>query len=289
MKIVRQTDQVKTLNRNGAICEGAVNYLVSRVAPGPDADNQVLQEVRETAPAQLGSARRDTVELVRYHGNGVYSVRVNYRIKDSSSSGTGDRRNAVLRRNGDTFWSYYARPVSEKCYTANMRPMAYTAEGVDVVNDPGFSLNWNGKTGDDSKVAGTSITVPRFFARCRKYSFASNFDAQKIRQHVNLCGKVNAQKFHHWEPGEALFRELDIFDAFENDQNQSLIEAQYIFAIVPNRENFEWNGILIDQAQGHEHVWGIGHADPFTGQLFCRNAFVSTVYESADFGLLDLG
>lgn len=285
MQIFRRTDQVKVLNRNGMVSSGAINYTVSGVAPSPEADHTVLQAVRAAAPEHLDAAGRDTVELVRYHGKGVYSVRVNYalRLPDGFADGK------LLRRAGDIFWSFTAASHLEKRYHTELEPIPHTPDDARLSADlPGRAINWNGKFGVDRRVDGVAVRQPEFTAKCRKYISADTFGAQFRRRCAELVGKVNASAFSNWEPQEALLVKFAASEPFENDRGQELLELEFGFAVAFNRAEASWNGIELGPVSGWEYVWGTSTPDPETGELLPRCAYVSTLYPSADFSVLNL-
>lgn len=285
MQIFRRTDQVKVLNRNGMVSSGAINYTVSGVTPSPDADNTVLQAVRAAAPERLDAAVRDTVELLRYHGKGVYSVRVNYVLK--TVGGSDDNR--LLRRAGDCFWSFTAASHPEKKYHTELEPIPHTPDDAHLSADlPGRAINWNGKYGVDRRVDGVAVWQPEFTANCRKYISANTFGVQLRRRYAELVGKVNASAFAGWGAQEALLLKFSASEPFENDQGRELLELEFQFAIAFNRSAATWYGIELGDVSGWEYVWGTTTPDPETGELLPRCAYVSTLYPSADFSTLNL-
>ena len=285
MQIFRRTDQVKVLNRNGMVSSGAINYTVSGVAPSPEADHAVLQAVRAAAPERLDAAARDTVELLRYHGKGVYSVRVTYVLKTRSDSDD----NRLLRRAGDCFWSFTAASRQEKKYHTELEPIPHTPDDDLLSADlPGRAINWNGKYGIDRRVDGVKVWQPEFTAKCRKYVLANSLGAQLRRRYAELVGKVNASAFADWEPQEALLLKFAASEPFENDRGQELLELEFLFAIAFNRTEAVWYDIELGDVSGWEYVWGTTTPDPETGELLPRCAYVSTLYPSADFSALNL-
>jgi len=151
--------------------------------------------------------------------------------------------------------------------------------------DPGFSIGWNGKTGQDAEYSGVDIIVPNI----RKVV------TQTIRKPttayentvIDLTGTVNKFQFLGRDPGEVLF-----LGASWSDEGGSSVNATYNFAIRRNEKEIWVNDVLFDEIKGWEYVWNIINTKKETiesnVEVSALGVYVSKIYKETDFRLLGI-
>jgi hypothetical protein len=108
-----------------------------------------------------------------------------------------------------------------------------------------------------------------------------------IQTAMSLIGKVNKKRFYHFEPGEVLY-----LGCVADKENASAWKVTHKFRVERNRRNIRiTKDITVPLKRGHDYLWvkyrptarwGIVVQEPIA-------AYVSVVYEEADFSLLGIG
>lgn len=163
----------------------------------------------------------------------------------------------------------------------------------DVVDDEfKGAIGVNGDT-----VEGVDAIVPTLhFTEEHQIPYSTAIRPTFLNALVALTGKVNAEAFRGFQPGEVLFLGADMeYEALTvPDTDPDLkVPVTYEFAASPNRENFDVGGINVNEAWGWDYVWVRYKEDvgADTKSLLKVPAFVcvATIYHDESFVSLEIG
>lgn len=162
--------------------------------------------------------------------------------------------------------------------------------------DAGLAVGWNGKTQDESEVAGVDIpvcTIRKTFSRIVK---TSELDVNWERLHAKAFGRVNMKPFGDYKAGEVLFLGCS-YSGLNSDVSR--LTVSYDMAIAFNESNVsmgtDTKGKEIKISKyGWAYVWEILRAkqEQNSGivppKLCILGVYVSSVYRLADFSIFGL-
>lgn len=135
-------------------------------------------------------------------------------------------------------------------------------------------------------VEGVDIVIPQMRFTATKTYEPANITSQFILDLMNLTGKTNSQPFTMrtllFAAGELLF-----LGATGQSKGRKDWEITYQFSAIPNRRNIVISPqILVTSKRGHDYLWVMYNIDEKDDKFVQTPsvAFVSKVYEEADFG-----
>ena len=270
----------RSLNSGGSCREARLNYLVSGLAvDGEDPGAEALALVRETAPDEVDGARLDRVTLTKSHGNGLFEVQAAY---EQSATDRQSRK-----RIGEKLWLFDTTGGRENVLHGTLIRSGAPA-GSGTPPDPGSLINWNGRNGSAFQVRGVSKIIPSMHECCIVVRRNSDLTGHFRRTVMGLTGCVNSKSFHSWEPGEVLFLGASGGVPFRNDQGVLLVEVTYRFAVRKNADDLHYAGVSLGRAEGWQIPWSIPAPVSGGGSVGVMGAYLSAVYEKADFSPLKL-
>lgn len=284
MDIIQKKMRTLSLNRQGQVEKARLRYVVNISPEEQLRDEELLAQVLEYAPEKIGSSVKSGVELIDYRAPDVFDVAVDY---TTVAAIVPDDSKRASYRHGDRFWSSKCTLSKEKCYETLEKQKIFPAEGVPYC-EPGHTVAWNGRFGEDSFLDGVEKLVPRCEEYCRKYVFASQCDSDFRHKAMKLVGKTNIKSFHGWSAREVMLSKLEISEPFRNDLDQTLVALECAFSIRRNRSDVTWGGIDVGSVKGWDSVWGTFYANPVSRNVKTSCAYVGRLYESGDFGILGL-
>lgn len=263
----------RSVNARGACRRLRLDYLVTGAgSAAADSGAAVITAVGNVAPELLDHARRRKIEIVRCSGNGTYEVAVEYELSSGSRSSG--------RRIGDASWSFDAAGGTARVYSGTL--IRSGAPAGETAPDPGGAVQWNGRAGEESHVAGTEKVAPALRESCTVTFRASKVSSDFKRNIMSLTGCVNSVSFHGWEAGEVLFLGASSGAEYENENGVELIDVTYRFAVRPNRTKAEIDGLTLGSVSGWDCLWSIEKTDPRTRSRRAAGAYATRIYDSAD-------
>lgn len=274
--------QAYSLDDAGQIASARLVYHVDGLNGATTAT--ILRDVRETAPATIESAARDTTELVELPQADCCDVAVNYKPKTLAFNANARAK----RRVGDMKWAFQVSSTETTVKLAKSQVAIVTAPGSDLGSKVGNLIGWNGKIGPDSQVAGCTVPTPVTHLTCRRtmlYTAAN--DASFIVGLHGMEGNTNNASFRGFAAGVVLFLGAVSGDEYENDQGDRLCDVSYDFALRPYEASQTIDGLSIPQVAGWDYLWTIAPYDESAQRLKVQAAVVSRVIDSIDFS--DLG
>lgn len=139
----------------------------------------------------------------------------------------------------------------------------------------------------ENGVEGVDKVVPTLTFR-ETHHFAELAPAYKITL-ANLTGKVNADTFRGFAPGEVLF--LGVSARLADNRAATPWSVTYQFAAQATRRNFTVGAITVEEKLGWDYMWVRYQASVASGQVVRRPVavYVERVYEFAPFAALGIG
>ena len=149
----------------------------------------------------------------------------------------------------------------------------------------GLAINWNGKNGVQSEIAGVDILKPQIreiWTKTMKYSAATATSYK--RKILESIGKVNSSSFKGWDAGEVLFLGCTYgipYTAEEDGEGVKYIDVVFHFLIKENKKG----------VNGHSYTWNIQDnvikADG-TLDAVIKGTYVAEVYEKTNLNKLGI-
>ena len=238
----------KAINAYGAIVSAEIHYIVFEARDEEDA----LQAVFGVAEREVGMATLTRIEIESRENHETYKVRAEYEI--SSESG-GDSSNNVEKQEttisfdcgGGTKHINYAIVQTEHRYK-------YYPGQVDI----GKAINWNGKVGPESEIAGIDIPTAQLRESYTRYMKPSQLTTSFRKKVARLVGKVNNGSFKGWDAGEVMFLGMSFSGA---EKGPDKIAVTFNFAIQLNEELAEIAGKKFKDKQGFDYAWVLHNSE----------------------------
>lgn len=276
MQIQRKFTIRQTVSRNGKCTEAKLGYTV-RTPDNLDNREAALELVRQTAPAYLGSARLQNIELVKIPGDGTYEFDVFYRAPEPKEEKSG----------GERVWSFEIKNSPVRIFEAKELVRIYPTDPKIEPPDPGTRINWDGRMDGDSKINGTLAQVPEMREICVATYRQSRINTAFRRTLFSIAGKLNATVFHGWAPGEVLLESAVQSEPFTNTAGRELVDITYTFAIRPI-QTVKISGIEVDAVSMWNTIWSISRRDAFNNASVNCGVYESRIYDYANFSPLDV-
>lgn len=276
MQIKRQLSARQTVNRSGKCTGAKLNYQVS-VPDNLDRRSEALELVRSTAPAYVGNARKQTVELVKIPGNGTYEFEVNYAAPEPIEEKQGNER----------IWTFEIRKQTVRVFDARELVQTVPGNANTVPPNPGNRIGWDGRSDGDSKVEGALMIIPEIREICVATYRQSRINAAFRKKLFALAGKLNSTAFHNWAPGEVLLESAVQSDPFTNTSGRDLVDITYTFAVRPV-QNIKINGVTINPVSMWNPIWTISRRDTVNNAIVNCGVYESRIYDYGNFAPLDI-
>lgn len=281
MKIERSISEQRRIDRFGRGESARLGYAVSGVAPERTAE--AIAEVFAAAPDSVDGLPKHSAEILRSPGGGLLEIGVNYRDDDLS---VRRRRSRSRLSAGDREWRVEIIPRLTQSRTAISCIYSRSLIVGASAPDPGVLIDWNGKSGSASASGSAAVYRPETIVSCVATFHRNRAESRAyIRAAAELVGKVNAEAFHHWNAGEALFLGMTRSSVFEGKNGEELCNMNFRFSIRCGGER-RCAGVTLEHVDGWDHLWALRNTDlPGSG---VRSIHVSRLYERASFAVLDI-
>lgn len=276
MQIQRKLSAKQTVSRNGQCTGAKLSYQVNS-PDNLDRCSEALELVRSTAPAYVGSARKQSIELVKIPGNGTYEFEVNYALPEAVEEKVGNER----------IWTFEVKSHSVRVFDARELVRIYPGNSKIVPPDPGTRIGWDGRMDGDSRIDGTLINVPELKEICVATYFARQVNTAFRKNLFALAGKLNSGTFHRWAPGEVLFESAVQSDPFTNTAGKELVDITYTFLIRP-AQRVKINGVSVNAVSMWNAIWSISRRDTVNNATVNCGVYESRVYDYGNFSVLDI-
>ena len=267
------TEQQKTVDGTGKLTDATIPYLVFEALDEAEALGFAFQEI----PKELEELKLLSVSISERKAEQIFLVEAVYGVSNVSGSSADDEDEEE-----DAVFNFECSTGSAHITNA-IKNIPLKAGKVD----PGSFIGWNGKSGDDSEIAGVEIMVPTLRESYTKQMRLNQLTIAFRRKVAALTGKINSKTFKGWDRGEVLFLGCS-FSAPEKTAER--VTVTFNFAIQLDEDNAEIEGIKF-RKDGWTHVWAIASTTVEDGKT-PRNKvdalYGSQVYQYADFGALGL-
>ena len=280
---VKQSYEAKATSMfaDGSYKSLEVSYVVMGVQDIENGENEALEAVRQSAPQVYYNLPLKYVEVDSRDNDSVYHVKAVYE-KNSLSFGNDEQDEEAT--------------VSFDCGGGSRSiKTAYSQKRIIGTVSPGLSVGWNGKTGDDSEVAGVDVPTAQLRESYTKVMRLSRLTTKYKRKVAELVGCVNSKEFKGWDPGEVMFLGMSYSAP---DKSSSRVTVTFNFMIQMN-ENMTLTGSVNGETQtikyfkkGHQYIWSVteerAEGTPVRPHVTLKGLFLADVCKYKDFGELGL-
>ena len=275
MKIFRTQEGSETWDDDGKLTSCEIQYIVT----DPASKSAAIREILNSAPQEVNGALRTSVRFDGYDSEGNLEISVVYEKDNSVFSENENESAATMSFDCTGGTKHITHAISQK-----------KAWGIDggSSDDTGGAIGWNGKTGAEMEITGCDIATGQLRESYEKTMRMSSITTAKKRTWCSLVGKVNANRFKGWEPGEVMF----LGCSFSGSSNsKSKIRVQFNFSIQENESNAKINGKNCGRKDGFQVIWAM--SDTKKGQndvpvVDVKGIYIATVCEYGNFDLLGI-
>lgn len=236
MSVKRLADGSETWTSATACSSAEIKYLATNVTSKAAAIAAVFSDAPESYG---GGLVRKSVRVDSYK-DGVMELSAVYGGSSGGGGGlSGDDVQVSFDTSGGTRRVNIA--LSETCYDVEQG-------GHSSMSNP--VINWNGKTGAESKVDGVDVPSANPRLTFSKLFSASSLTTSYQRKLMQLTGTVNNKKWRGWEKGELLF-----LGANYSGKTEGSVQVTFSFQVMPNESNAKIAGHSIGKKEGWQYVW----------------------------------
>jgi len=264
------SEHAKSIDKNGKYTSVEIPYLVFEV----EDEDAALAAVLAEAPQSCKDLPLDSIEIDERENDTTFKVNAVYR--DESDTSTSDDEDD---EDDPT--------VSFDC-GGGTKHLLYGLAQKKVFGDKdaGGAIGWNGKSGDDSEIAGVDIPTAQLRETYTKSMRLSRLTTGYKRSVAALVGKVNSGSFKGWSPGEVMFLGMSYSSPAKNSKK---VTVTFNFAIQPNESGAKIGGKSVSK-KGFEYVWAISKTSAENGspKVEVEGIYVDQVCEYAGFKALGL-
>lgn len=155
-------------------------------------------------------------------------------------------------------------------------------------NLAGDAIGWNGKTGEDSQIAGVDVPTAQLRETYTKVFKRAKLTTQYKRNVAALVGCVNSDTFKGWFAGEVMF----LGCSFGATTADDYVTVSYNFAIQPNETSATVAGHNIGEVLGWQYVWAVyktgGGTSTQPGQQEPDQIYIADVADYKPFAALGI-
>lgn len=264
-------EQEKKLDENGLLSSATVPYIVFEAAD----EDAALAAVYAEAPKVLSNLPLSSVEIDSRENDSTYKVIVSYESKNPASSGGEEEEEP------EATLSFDCGGGSKHVTHSLQQTIVYGS-----IN-PGGAVGWNGKSGSEMEISGVDIPTAQLRETYTKIKKLSSITTSYKRSVAALVGKINADIFKGWNPGEVMFLGMSYSCP---EKKSTKVTVSYNFAIQPNETDVNVGGVLVSK-NGFDYAWAISSvsaAESGVPTAVTSGVFVDKVCEYANFSILGL-
>lgn len=271
---------IKTTEGESTVKSGtltAESHEILYVVSGAKSRAEAFAAVDSAAPSAVDKLVKKQLRFEKFTGNDM-EVSAIYGEAEEDSQDPGVLSSLVTAK---AKVSFDTTGGTQHIVTARELPVRYG----DYEYDPGYSIGWNGLSGNDAEYAGVDIVVPNIRKVVTQTIRKPTTAYENIV--IDLTGTVNQFQFLGRDPGEVLF-----LGASWSDEGGSSVNATYNFAIRRNEKNKSVHEYDIPNIKGWQYVWDIvrtkKEALDSPIEVTVLGVFLSNVYKETDFRLLGI-
>ncbi len=275
MVVKRLTEGTETWSATSAdTCTSAeITYLVF----GAETKKAAVDAVLADAPSDYYGMYLKEVRFEEYTDDGDIELSAVYATSDTSSSSSDEEEEETPT-------------MSFECSTGSMHVTTAIAQTRKYgTKDAGMAIGWNGKSGEDSEVAGVDIPTAQLRETYTQTISSSKFTNDYKRKLAGVVSKVNSTAFKGWYAGEVMFMGWGYTAPTDDDAD---VTVTFNFSIQMNETKVAFAGQTIDAKKGFEYIWVINKSKTDTTGIPSNEVeaiYVAQVCKTADFGVLGLG
>jgi hypothetical protein len=143
----------------------------------------------------------------------------------------------------------------------------------------------------DGEVAGVEIVIPQLSLSLSQRFEGATITLPWLRTVIFATGTVNADQFLGFAPGEVLFLgpsgQQPLKFMADGSVQAGERDIEFRFAVSPNLEDLEYNGIQVPQKAGHDYIWfdyePVVDSDNKAMTKKVRGVYVARVYRRTNF------
>jgi len=259
----------KSIDKNGKYTGVEIPYLVFEA----EDEDAALAAVLAEAPQSCKDLPLDSIEIDERENDTTFKVNAVYRDEDNTSSDDEDDEDEPT--------------VSFDCGGGTKHLLYGLAQRkVFGDKDAGGAIGWNGKSGDDSEIAGVDIPTAQLRETYTKPMRLSRLSTGYKRNVAALVGKVNSGSFKGWSAGEVMFLGMSYSSPAKKSK---MVTVTFNFAIQPNESGAKIGGKSVSK-KGFEYAWAISKTSAANGspKVEVEGIYVDQVCEYASFSALGL-
>ncbi len=241
-KLLQTQEGSETWDSNGNVTQFDLKcYIIG----GDLSKRDAMQIVWDEAPASYEGLSKKSIKFDGYDDDRNAEFTVSYQ-RSSGSESTSDNPEDVMTEVG------FSTGGGTKHIVFALKPRVVSGDN----NFCGNLIGWNGKKGVEAEYAGTDVPDSNSQLTLTVTKKMSELGNAWQRNVDAATGKVNANKFRGYEPGEVLF----VGVSFTGTEKSDSVKVTYNFSIRLNETDVpvatdENGNVITVSKKGFEYAW----------------------------------
>lgn len=264
-------EHAASIDRNGKYTKFEIPYIVFDAEDEESALSAVLAET----PSSCHDLPLESIDIDTRENDTTFKLNAVYKTSGGSSGGdfADDSSTVSFDCGGGT------RHIT---HALSAERIAYGTKKA------GNAIGWNGKVGPEMEIVGVDVPTAQLRETYTKRMRLSRITSEFKRNVAALVGKVNADMFKGWSPGEVMFLGMSYSCP---ESGATMATVTFNFSVQPNESKAKVSGHEVSK-KGFEYAWALSETkiDPQTNlpKVDTEAIYVDQVCEYAKFKTLGL-
>lgn len=285
--VAQKWDAIQFNIKNGNFCDQESTATIGYIVQGTASDTEALMAAYNQAPKVLTQNPSDkqgipkrTVTISERLGENIWRIDVGYAWNANNSDDTDDKEVPEISFEVSGGTEHITQAYEQKCVYSLVPGKKDSDSEAEKV-----PIGWNGKTGEESEVAGVDVPIGQFTLTYKKIMNYSKVVSTSWLRKVAACyGRINRGKWKGWEAGEVMFNGGGFSTPMRGAKK---VAVTFNFLIRINEDNVKIGGHNIGKVPGHWYCWAIYEDDPESkGGKKIKKVYKARVNKESDFSAL---
>lgn len=282
-------DAIQFNIKNGNFCDQESTATIGYIVQGTTSDSEALMaaykqapEVLKAQPSDKSGIPRRTATISERLGEQMWRIDVGYAWSANNSDDTDDKEIPEMSFEVSGGTTHITQAYEQKCVYSLVSSKKDSDSEAEKV-----PIGWNGKTGEESEIAGVDVPIGQFSLTYKKImSYSKATSTAWLRKVANCYGRINKGRWKGWEAGEVMFNGGGFSTPMRGAKK---VSVTFNFLIRMNEDNVKIGGHNIGSVKGHWYCWAIYEDDADSkGGKRIKKVYKARVNKESDFSALGL-
>ena len=288
--VAQKWDAIQYSIKNGNFCDQESTATIGYIVRGTTSDAEAMMAAYEEAPKDLKQDSSDshgipkrTVTISERLGEDIWRIDVGYAWSPNNADDTDNDKEVPeisFEVSGGT--THITQAYEQKCVYSLVPGKQDSDSEAEKV-----PIGWNGKTGEESEIAGVDVPIGQFTLTYKKIMNYSKVVSTAWLRKVAACyGRINKGRWKGWEAGEVMFNGGGFSTPMRGAKK---VAVTFNFLIRINEDSVKIGGHNIGTVKGHWYCWEIYDDDPESkaGKKI-KKIYKARVNKESDFSALGI-